>query len=421
MTSQPPSGRPAGPPSGPLSGSSSGAGRTPPPPGPPRPSGAGPNGGEPRRPWWRDVPKIAAVAAAVIAAVVLAVVLTRPDGGGEAAAGEVFLQPASETGPDPFTGSTVTEPPAAESPETPPTAPETATGATRSVPGSTPGLYGGTQKVASCDVEKQIGFLTADAAKTRAFATVLGIDPSTVPAYLRSLTPLQLMVDTRVTNHGYRDGSATSYQAVLQRGTAVLVDGRGEPRVRCACGNPLTRPVEQKGAVRTTGEAWAGFRASDVVVVAPAEEVVDVFVVHDPEEDHWFVRKRGDTGKEDRKTAPPKASLSPSDPHSDRRTGSPSDERSESPSKSPSDERSEKPSSESPSGERSDKPSEEPSDKRSGERSEPERSEPPSKPAPSPPEENGEPEIPVEPEQSAPPDSQGSQPAPDQSAPQPSG
>ncbi|MGH3907098.1 MAG: DUF6777 domain-containing protein, partial [Pseudonocardiaceae bacterium] len=42
--------------------------------------------------------------------------------------------------------------------------------------------------------------------------------------------------DTRVTNHGYRDGKATDRQAVLQAGTAVLVDEKGRPRVKCGCG-----------------------------------------------------------------------------------------------------------------------------------------------------------------------------------------
>ncbi|MCZ0997978.1 hypothetical protein O1M63_07095 [Streptomyces mirabilis] len=114
--------------------------------------------------------------------------------------------------------------------------------------GDAPGLYGGTRNVASCDVEKQITALRADPSKNAAFASVLGIQPSAVPGYLRTLTPVQLRADTRVTNHGYRNGSATTYQAVLQAGTAVLVDDRGVPRVRCACGNPLTPPAAQQSA-----------------------------------------------------------------------------------------------------------------------------------------------------------------------------
>ncbi|PZT71125.1 hypothetical protein DN402_02310 [Streptomyces sp. SW4] len=50
-----------------------------------------------------------------------------------------------------------------------------------------------------------------------------------------------LRADTRVTGHGLRGGRPVGGQAVLQAGTAVLVDDRGVPRVRCAGGNPLTR------------------------------------------------------------------------------------------------------------------------------------------------------------------------------------
>ncbi|GHF01088.1 hypothetical protein GCM10018785_74850 [Streptomyces longispororuber] len=63
-----------------------------------------------------------------------------------------------------------------------------------------------------------------------------------MPAYLRGLTPVVPRADTRVTGHGCRDGRATGHQAVLQARTAVLVDDRGLPRVRCACGNPLLPP-----------------------------------------------------------------------------------------------------------------------------------------------------------------------------------
>ncbi|MEU1042625.1 DUF6777 domain-containing protein [Streptomyces sp. NPDC005907] len=342
MSVEPPSsGRPTGPPSGPLSGPSQpGASRpgptqpTPRPPqgpaggdsgaggtggpgggggpggpsGPHRPGGAS-RGGGPDRPWWKSAPRMALIATAVVAAVILAVVLTRPDGtsGGSADGdgGEVFLQAAAKTGPDPFTESTAKD--SSTTPETP--APPTGTpepaNVTRAVEGSAPGLYGGTRKVASCDVEKQISALRADPQKNRAFASVAGVQPSEVPARLRSLTPVQLRMDTRVTNHGYRDGAATSYQAVLQAGTAVLVDDRGVPQVRCACGNPLTPPVPQKTTPRTTGDSWPSYRPQNVVVVTPALTVVEVFVLYDPERDDWFRREKGDTGKKDKKTEPP--------------------------------------------------------------------------------------------------------------------
>ncbi|MCX4853022.1 hypothetical protein OG426_04150 [Streptomyces canus] len=304
MSVEPPSsGRPTGPPSGPLSGPSQ------PPSGPPsQPPGSsgGASAPEPRRPWWRSAPRVAMIATAVVAAVVLAVVFTRSDGGSTSAGGdgEVFLQAAAKTGPDPFTESTAEDssvPPVSASP----TDTSEPANAVRGVDGGAPGLYGGTRNVSSCDVEKQVKALQADPSKNRAFASVAGVQPTGVPAYLRSLTPVQLRMDTRVTNHGYRDGAPTSYQAVLQAGTAVLVDSHGVPRTRCACGNPLTPPVAQPTTPKRTGDTWPSYRPSNVVVVAPSTTVINIFVIYDPDHHDWIARHRGDTGGKDHKTHPP--------------------------------------------------------------------------------------------------------------------
>ncbi|MFH8930142.1 DUF6777 domain-containing protein [Streptomyces pristinaespiralis] len=337
----PPSGRPTGPPPGPLSGPSQPGGPTPPPPpggptgssasggaaGPPSgpdgpagpvPGGGGPTGSHegPGRPWWRSVPRIATVAVALVAAVVLAVVLTRPGGSGSGGAGgggsEVFLQAAGSTGPDPFTESTAKEssPPASTPAAEPDGDRTTSPNVTRSVEGSAPGLYEGTRQAASCDVEKQITALGADPARNRAFAQVHRIEPSRVPDFLRSLTPVQLRMDTRVTNHGFKDGGPRAYQAVLQAGTAVLVDDRGVPRVRCACGNPLLPPVAQKDTPRAIGDAWPGYHPSKVIVVAPADRPVKSFVLRD--DDKWIKRPAGDTGTRDKETKAPSREPAPS-------------------------------------------------------------------------------------------------------------
>ena len=50
-----------------------------------------------------------------------------------------------------------------------------------------------------------------------------------IRSYVSELTPLVLLVDTRVTNHGFRKGRPTPHQSVLQAGTAVLVDRVGVP------------------------------------------------------------------------------------------------------------------------------------------------------------------------------------------------
>ncbi|MFJ9536088.1 DUF6777 domain-containing protein [Streptomyces sp. NPDC101225] len=307
MSVEPPSsGRPTGPPSGPLSGPSEPPSG--PPSQPPGSDGAGLPSPPPRRPWWRSAPRLAVLATVVVAAVVLAVVFTRSGGSGQS--GELFLQAAGRTGPEPFTQST------AEKSSVPPVPASPATGsapahAVRQVDGGAPGLYGGTRNISSCDVERQIKALGADPAKNKAFASVEGLAPAGVPAYLRALTPVQLRMDTRVTNHGYRNGAATAYQAVLQAGTAVLVDGRGVPRVRCACGNPLTPPVALQSTPKPTGDTWPSYRPSDVVVVDPAPRIIDIFILYDSEHGEWIARHRGDTGHDDHRTRPP-AKPSPS-------------------------------------------------------------------------------------------------------------
>ena len=86
-----------------------------------------------------------------------------------------------------------------------------------------------------------------------------------------------LREDTRVTNHGFLNGQANRFDAVLEAGTAVLVDDRGVPRVRCACGNPLTEPVATSSAPDYSGASWDGFDARRLVAVAPAKEPIKSF------------------------------------------------------------------------------------------------------------------------------------------------
>lgn len=248
---------------------------------------------------------------AVLSAVVLSFTVL---GGNTAAGGEVFLQVAPEAGPDPFTPSTAT-PAESVAQVTPMAAGGKAKDGTRAtsaartleVDGGYPGLYGGTRNVVSCDVEKQIRFLTQHPDKGSAFAVSLGIRQPEIPSYLRSLTPVRLGWDTRVTNHGYRNNAPTSYQAVLQAGTPVLVDGRGVPRVRCACGNPLSPPVAVKGRQTYSGEKWSSFRSSGLVAVKPAAKPVKTVTVFDQGRKGWYERPSGTAeGKHDREVPPPR-------------------------------------------------------------------------------------------------------------------
>jgi hypothetical protein len=102
--------------------------------------------------------------------------------------------------------------------------------------------FGGSGSLHVCDREALVDFLLRNKKQREAWARVLGIDSDkdSVSRYVRSLTPVTLTVDTRVTNHRYVNGRAVPFQSILAAGTAVLVDKYGRPVVRCKCGNPLT-------------------------------------------------------------------------------------------------------------------------------------------------------------------------------------
>jgi hypothetical protein len=148
----------------------------------------------------------------------------------------------------------------------------------RDISGGTPGLYGGTGSQVSCNQQQMIDFLDDNPSKRAAWAQVQGIRASEVTAYIQGLTPVLLRGDTRVTNHGFRNGRATPKQSVLQAGTAVLVDEYGVPRARCACGNPLTlaQPVP---VPRYTGTEWPGFLPTNLAFIQQNTTTINVFTV----------------------------------------------------------------------------------------------------------------------------------------------
>lgn len=232
-----------------------------------------------------------ALAALGLVLIVATVVVTRGAGSDSSSTGgEVFLEAAASTGQSPFTEPVDPEPTTTAAPSTttaptttvaPTVAPVTvATRPTSGVappPGSPP--YGGSGDDRVCDREQLITFLTANPERGRAWAGVLGVAYEQVPAYVRSLTPTVLLYDTRVTNHGFANGRATSLQSVLQAGTAVLVDAAGNPVVRCRCGNPLLAPAPIPAPVYT-GTPWPGFSPTTVVSVNNGVTVTVVVETH---------------------------------------------------------------------------------------------------------------------------------------------
>ena len=228
----------------------------------------------------------------------------RGDGSGSVALaeGEVFMEPAAAVGPDPFSAQPLAPPPdpliaqpAIQAP-TRIAAPQQA--AIQASSGAQPGLYGGTQSDKACNQAQMIAFLGANPDKAAAWVAAQNADPSLrwsgpsgstaltvadIPAYIGALTPLVLIADTRVTNHGYVAAKATPRQSVMQKGSAVLVDTYGVPRARCYCGNPLLPPVPAKVQVTYVGSSWPGFDPGAVGVVSPAPQPVKQFEVRMPD------------------------------------------------------------------------------------------------------------------------------------------
>ncbi|MGW7355542.1 DUF6777 domain-containing protein [Streptomyces sp. NPDC054802] len=228
--------------------------------------------------------------------------------GGESKAAEpeeILLQSSAAQGPDPFTASTATPgpPPALPRVASAPKSPSGGGVTLRTMSGATPGLYAGTQEVAACDMARQAGLLAAEKDKARAFAEGADVEPSGIGAFLRGLTPVVLRADLRVTGHGFRDGSAVARQAVLQAGTAILVDQYGAPRLRCASGTPLKPPVPAAAGMVTKGTAWPGYRADRTLVVKPAGQPVNNLLLVSIVDNGWIERPSGTEGEDDSRPA----------------------------------------------------------------------------------------------------------------------
>ena len=233
--------------------------------------------------------------------------------------GEIFLEPAGSHGPDPFTGEIFTEPVVSTtaplvSTTVSPTTVTTEPGQVVVVgeKGDRPGLYGGTRDNARCDAQGILVFLMANPAQAEAWVAALNADPTLMwgdgrttlevadlPAYFDELTPVTLVRDTRVTNHGFRDGRPTERQSVLQAGTAVLVDRYGVPRARCACGNPLTPPRPAARPPTYVGPAWPGFTTTIIIVIQRTVVIIDDFILIDVYTGDTFTRPAGTNGSVD--------------------------------------------------------------------------------------------------------------------------
>ncbi|WP_135236655.1 DUF6777 domain-containing protein [Nocardia sp. CS682] len=135
--------------------------------------------------------------------------------------------------------------------------------------------------------------------------------------YLRELTPVVLRFDLRVTYYLLQQGRPVSRQAVLQAGTAVLVDVRGVPRIRSISGTPLTLPhLVQNATPHFLGDTWTAFDPAKVFAVRPADIELAFFALFPIGSGVRFERPCGTTGNADRDQTPPTNSSGPSTPQS---------------------------------------------------------------------------------------------------------
>lgn len=250
----------------------------PPPPGapPPPPPGA-PSGGVPTlsggagagKPRWL-VPAIVAVVVVALAGIGAFVIF----GGSDTAAADIVAESVTDPGADPFMASmAVVE--VAEFPSDVQAVIDqnhdelTRTGDVLIALGTQPGLYGGSSDESVCDAETLVAFLEDHPDEAAAWAGVQAIAVDDIADYVATLDAVVLTTDTLVINHGFAEGAATPRDAVLQAGTAVMVDDRGVPRVKCSCGNPLLPPDTRSPNLRNVTGAWEGFDADRVAVVDP--------------------------------------------------------------------------------------------------------------------------------------------------------
>jgi hypothetical protein len=211
--------------------------------------------------------------------VVLAVtVFLAGRGGKSAAAGEIFLEGSDQPGTQTFTPSIAAAPPSTKAP-TATTTPTPSQGGLQKTNGNSPGLYGGQRDVPSCNAAALVSYLQANPGRAAPWAAALTIAPTDIKAYVDTLTPALLRVDTRVTDFGFADGKAVPRQTILQAGTAVLLDRTAFPRVRCESGNPLGEPRAVVSAPQYTGPRWPGFSPNTVVIVTPAPTTTVIILI----------------------------------------------------------------------------------------------------------------------------------------------
>lgn len=163
--------------------------------------------------------------------------------------------------------------------------------------GTTPGTYGGVRNGDVCDADLLVTQLMRTPALAASWSVVQSIEVDFIPVFVASLTPVILLRDTLVTDHGFENGWIHAGQVVLQRGTAVMVDRTGQPRARCLSGSPLRRPQGPVASgIEVVGEPWRGFSLDSVSDIPSAERATNRLVLVDIRSGRPLIRETGDTG-----------------------------------------------------------------------------------------------------------------------------
>jgi len=162
--------------------------------------------------------------------------------------------------------------------------------------GTTSGVYGASLTGDVCDVGALEAALEDDDIARQAWVIVLGVDPASTAAYLDKLTPVILLRDTAVTDHLLEGGRILSFAAILERGSAVLIDETGVPRVRCLSGSPLRTVSPIPSGVSVEGTPWSGFSLEQVQLLPAALHPTNQFVLVDVHTGLAIHRAPGITG-----------------------------------------------------------------------------------------------------------------------------
>ena len=184
---------------------------------------------QPRPAWYRRrLTMIGAALAVVLLGVATALGLGV---GREKPAGrpEIFLEPATAAGQNPFTPSASIPQPPATNPGTDPAGAPVQSGEVRTANGELPGLYGGSRNLTTCDTALMVTYLAQNPDKGRAWASVFNITPEQIPAFVAELTPVLLRTDTHQSRLRERESDVAPVR-IASRNRGV---GR---QIRCAAG-----------------------------------------------------------------------------------------------------------------------------------------------------------------------------------------